>query len=819
MEFKFLKKVSPENEYYNIYQNIITTYTNVNKYTNAKIPFIGSQPIQLLKENTPILLDYNLVLSPKIDGHRMLLIMNEKGFTFLNRGGEFFQYYNDDIYNNKKWKSKELLVMDTEIYEENGFLQIFVFDIIFGQHDNGKMVKIYKEPYHSRYKILYTLFTNENTLVKYFNNLDPMLKFYHKLTVPYNVAFGEYMTDDGKKSNTYDSIIDIWKYMYNFNDPLYSREIPKFDGVIIINNSYRYFLGPSVQYGQYKWKPSDELTVDLMYTKGKLLDNKGDEWTIPGTNKTATSILKSDIGLIDDNAYEFKFDKSRKLVKVKGPREKGANALMTLNRVYDAIQNPVDLDDVTEMWKVLRSYGSESNLSDNIPKSALQWISKNKAIMFSVLYNTIGNLTFTDDEYTSMISKIIDTYNRKIIELLSEREPTIALVKKASYYDAIIEYSKGIETLDLSGEFNNIIDTIEASDHSSKKVPTSSAFDIIIDISRLYETGYKFTREQAKKSQLSETELSEMDTSRFINLGLKLTDARDLLYKMKKHNYVITEEREIEFVSQKKVIIRGVERVMTENYIYEYNKHLPDGSDTKYILKHIEPDRRNFFNVENSTLLPFTGYNTSFECFETKRMKITGDRKMLRNPSTLFGVVKKRFKEIHTIPHASKYYKLRIIIMKEFSKVPSRDAAGNIVKDLTNNVKLVWGNKVVKKAFIEIVFNYDSFVVDNGLYYSPTSSSKSTYVKGKRITKEKQYYSPQSDKDELLTVVTDYINKKGKPKSSISIEMIFKPIETQNISDIIIQDNIRLEENKKKAFFELKTDTNIVLRKLFNLIF
>jgi hypothetical protein len=828
MDFKFLKKVEIENEYSIIYKNIITNYTNVYKYTknnkvDKKLPFIGSQPIQILKDDITVLLDTNVVISPKIDGYRMLMIVNENGFNFINRAGEFFRYYNDgvDISDSEnKWKGSEMLILDTEIYEENGFLQIFVFDILFGQKRKELVVKIYKEQYHTRYKILIEFFTRNDTLIHHINSLDPNLRIYHKLTIPYYNSF------DNTDIETYKYIIDKWKNMYNFNDPLYARETPTFDGIIIINNLYRYFLGPSVQYGQYKWKPHGDLTVDLMYSDGKLVDNRGEEWIIPEINKTATSMLNKTTGLENGLAYEFKFD-NKELKNIKGPREKGANAIMTLNRVYNAIKNPVVLDDISKMWRVYSEFIEKPNLSQSskLPISSLQWLSKNKAIMFSLLYSTTlkhtDSLTFTPTEYGNIFTSIIDTYDKKQKELMIDRKPESELLKKAMYYDTIIEYSQGVGKLELSGNFDNILDTLDMKSQQSKKVPITSSFDIILDISRQYETGYKLIRNLNKniKETLSPKELNKMDLTRFTNIGLTMTNARDLLYKLKKHQFRINEEIEIEYVSKVEFTIKGKTRTVTENYTYEYNKHLPDGSDTKYTLKYIEPARKSFFDIENDTLRPFTGFGVSFMCFETKRMQIEGDRKMLRNPDRLTGIIKKRHKEIHTVVNATKYYNLRITIMKEFKKVDVLDDAKKKVLDSKGNIISVWSTQVMKKAFIELVFNYDTFIKENKLYTTTTDIGKTVWSKGKKIVKKKQYYYPQENPDTILNIFTDYTDSKGKPKTIRTTEMIFNPNKEIPINELQHSSLIQIEENKKKAIIELQTDTNIAINKLFRLLF
>ena len=61
-------------------------------YTNSSYTgkFIGSQPMQIIKSNITRLMDNNITFSPKIDGTRYLMLLNNEGIAFVGRDNQWY---------------------------------------------------------------------------------------------------------------------------------------------------------------------------------------------------------------------------------------------------------------------------------------------------------------------------------------------------------------------------------------------------------------------------------------------------------------------------------------------------------------------------------------------------------------------------------------------------------------------------------------------------------------------------------------------------------------------------------------------------------
>ncbi len=163
---------------------------DINQDYDGETPFIGSQPIQIQRKTLPRLLDINTRITPKIDGVRYLLALDNEKFVFINRSKEFFHY--NGTLNKRKGKEISLLVDAEVVYDDKetpNKLQIFVFDLIAYQIGEGMIYKEHKKPYKNRMNKLFNFFTEDSIFQYYNNNFQGNLKFYYKASLTYDNVY------------------------------------------------------------------------------------------------------------------------------------------------------------------------------------------------------------------------------------------------------------------------------------------------------------------------------------------------------------------------------------------------------------------------------------------------------------------------------------------------------------------------------------------------------------------------------------------------------------------------------------------------------
>lgn len=615
--------------------------------------FIGSQPLQIQKKSFPRLLNISTRITPKIDGVRYLLIAHKKTILLINRSSEFFTI-NENI---KTLTNDKTFLIDTEVYynKKTKTTQIFVFDFLSYQQGKTDPHKIYKLPYHQRMKLLFKHFLQGNTFDQY-NTILTSTKFYYKGSLEYSNVY---------TCKTLQDYYDTWiKYM-NFKNP---DECPPFDGLIFINIWSRYFLHPQPSYGQYKWKPPEELTVDLKVNKKK--QKVLPEWTLPNGTQV-NKIMKWDTipkeYSTSDTVLEFKFQgkgNNIKLTIAKNiEREKKENSIATLQNVLEAYQNPVNVEQLHSIW---------TNVANNTPqwsKEALQnWMTKESAMkLLSFSNNTmfieqkmqqelVMNYLYFTDKYKKegTIFPIDNEYVQNTLEALN------------AYYEAFGEE----EALMLWKQENPL--------HKKRKTIRPS-FRFYIELNKKYDSGFKKIGSKASTQQKQE---------RMINIGDKIKDSHYLINKLIHNNGMKpTIKRIHEYIT---VYGKGKE---PERYVYEYDKVL-----NKYKIIALEGQETTLLTLPLLDAEEYFDYSYNVHFTKTKRKCIIAPQKITSKPETLININKKRFKKIYSFKN-TQYFTLHIVLMKEWGK-RMKDNKGQ------------WDQKPQRKSFIELDFNFNKFYTD-----------------------------------------------------------------------------------------------------------
>ena len=660
----------------------------INQDYDGETPFIGSQPIQIQRKTLSRLLDIHTRITPKIDGVRYLLAINNDNFVFINRSKEFFHYnYSEKI--NRYNKPDISLLVDAEVVYDNKNpikLQIFVFDLIAYQiGKQGMIYKEHKKPYKSRMNKLFNFFTKDSIFQHYNNNSQGKLKFYYKASLTYsNVYHCKSLKD----------YYNTWNAHMNFEN---DEEIPPFDGLIFNNLWSRYFFPPKVAHGQYKWKPQDKLTIDLKYDKGKVYDSKDKELKINGKKISIEKKPKDKKGkLINNQVCEFVIVVDNKTIKLyyDRPREKSANSLLTINSVIEAYENPVNIEDLYNLWTTLagnpngnlQSFkGLCSWMIGDIETKSIDDIEKGKynvedvnnrahnLVKLFFLYGGEYNFIKNEEELLKKYKEFIEAYKNGRYTSLTNEELE-SLIRFNTVYEALGEdvalgyWEEGLFEVD-----------------KSKRKPISSSFRCFIELNKEFDCGFK------KKKKDDDNIMR-----RIKNIGDKEKDCYYLLNKLRYSNGVkerINMKRVHEFIS-----VFGTNKV--ERYVYEYDKNtIATPTTSQYKLLSLEDlemsDNISLFDKEY-----MFDYSFNLRFTKTKRKSIHNPP-IERDPFKLSNINKRRFKKIYSIKN-SQYFKLRIVFLKEWSKRINKE---------TNEVR--WDKKPQRKSFIELEFNFEKFMNDH----------------------------------------------------------------------------------------------------------
>lgn len=465
-----------------------------NKFiTKGKETFLGSQPIQIQKSKFFRLLDLNMVVTPKIDGVRYLLYCGKDYLCFVNRSLKHFRVRDQSV--KTKYKDNISLLVDVEVVEKDNKLHVFLFDFLFLKKGDSDSIQVYRKPYIERMALL----RKQKGIFDHYSS--DKVEFYYKTFLEYNSLV------------SYEHVCKLWEERMGISSIDY-------DGLIFINKYSRYRF--DLSYGQYKWKPQDKLSIDLLYQDNKLFDSNGKTYTLP---KGLKKKLKN------NKVYEFSYGETLKLLKEE-PREKKENSTMTIESVKEAWSNPVKVEDILPA----RSKMDES------------WLTKDNALKLLFLYG------YKELGYLKEVENPFDWYQKNCVIGVSDFERKMEQGVKLE--------ESGV--ISLEDWFNNI--SIEPSD----KVKC----EVFLNIGKEYDSGFKKVKNKTAEK------LIKMKR----NIGDKLQDADYLVRKFKWNNNMIPirEENinEYWYKSKKKIYVYHLDKKNDKETLVEIIKNVKENSTT-----------------------------------------------------------------------------------------------------------------------------------------------------------------------------------------------------------------------------------------------
>ena len=182
--------------------------------------FVGAQPMQFTGNDVFQVTRQNVVFSPKIDGKRKLMVLDGTNRVgFISRNG-------DVSISKLKLNIPEKMVLDVEYVERNGEMRGFGFDVLYYIYDKRHL------RYHARRDLLNKIIMKFPNDVFYLNASFPLSSLYD-----YNVLV----------QRVFPNVLPSWL---------------TYDGIIFYDRRYNYPMNKA-HYGTWKWKPSNEQTIDL----------------------------------------------------------------------------------------------------------------------------------------------------------------------------------------------------------------------------------------------------------------------------------------------------------------------------------------------------------------------------------------------------------------------------------------------------------------------------------------------------------------------------------------------------------------------------
>lgn len=351
--------------------------------------FVGAQPLQYLGHHTVEILRHakdnpkNITFSPKLDGKRYLCLIRGRKIALIGRNIESIDFEDSKL----SKVNKKTIVLDVEVVEGlSNKLSIFAFDILV--HDGQDVRGL---TYTDRRNIL-------DTKYKTFNKKLSAINFY--VNESYSIS----------KLTSYKNLVSnvFWKSLRASN--------LGFDGVIFYDGRYRYPLGDSpAHYGTWKWKPRDELTIDLrIFNKKATFPSR--DWktkkvvwnsiteTFPDIKSVyllkkdnnpfaengelqAVSIenyLEDNYGNImpyrnqeENQSYEFNLVESGNKLDLVGKmsRDKNSNKYMTIDSTIIAFREDIGLENIADFYT---NFFVNKNPRDRSPLALLAGADPNK---------------------------------------------------------------------------------------------------------------------------------------------------------------------------------------------------------------------------------------------------------------------------------------------------------------------------------------------------------------------------------------------------------------------------------------------------------
>lgn len=495
--------------------------------------FVGGIPVTLIKDNLLDLLDvsykyndYKYTATAKVDGTRFLCFIcessptaTEKTVYFIDRSMDIFTLVSKSNVQFNKVKLPKMLLDGEMVFfkdkkgyfnlpqRETDSLSFMVFDILFGPPDlYFRDIFTETEPhfkesvamsgpiggprwdYHSRYSVLTKLFipSSEN------NYLPPLpmksidsdfFRFELKSILSIRFFAGEKnlskVVQDQFKTNRksyYDFLIQKTdnNKLNTLNKSLKNSKID-FDGIIFTPIDTQYLFGSWTDYKNilYKWKPSEEQTVDFRikktnetvkipdtsqsFIKTKVFFRRYDkrsksdqyiEWS-PGKNEPRFGIIPNDIMVEDGAVCEFVVDLKNNYFKFNRVRElKGANALLTIKSIIDVVKSPVNIDII---GSILSEEPKSEKVKLNILTNLADLLTKEQKLKLLIC---LDKVEIIDEDTENSINMFIEEIKEMVtLKPLDEEE------SKKPFFNEMHEemFKKGLNIILQSPPYNELI--------------------------------------------------------------------------------------------------------------------------------------------------------------------------------------------------------------------------------------------------------------------------------------------------------------------------------------------------------------------------
>ncbi len=451
------------------FQKLVTKFLAKNEnYDMSK--FIGSLPVTLERGDMTHLMTKGrdnkskYTVTQKVDGTRVLMYIGPDSETssvkqrtvcFVDRNMKIYTVRNDTRDILPYVNTREML-LDGEIvfFDQDGVAHkelesryvkgasFMVFDILFGPEnidissEDEKIIgqefsfivpedgnlKTFSWQYISRYDILHKLIIPSR-----FNKSEPILTEAFKSVNWFNIELKpiyfleslksrRILYNESKTGYLQTLLSGNRRDFYNFLMKTYGKQINvfikktlKLDGLIFTAADTLYTIGSwdKLLTIQYKWKPSNEQTVDLLVRKvspqsGGLFVSKGGNVESYQVNYKQV-IVQVPQSIKDNDVAEFSLDQSGKFIfKEIRKDKKTPNALRTVLNVINSFKNPVNINDLYYFL----------NLSENSSKAeikkVLEYSTKTRLLQCVANYKTINLL---ESRQLTLINDMIKNVN------------------------------------------------------------------------------------------------------------------------------------------------------------------------------------------------------------------------------------------------------------------------------------------------------------------------------------------------------------------------------------------------------------------------
>jgi len=571
------------------YEKLVKNSLVRNKSYDMK-KFIGGLPVTMEKQDMSTVMSKlpngksQYTVTQKVDGSRMLMyivttpgVKNGRMVYFIDRNTNIYRVRNSNQDSLDPVDSREMLIDGEMVFfdsDDNSHavldinrvkgVSFMAFDILYGPSnidvntegeriigqdssmtvpEDGKL-RTQPWPYINRYDILYKLimpgefnkfdpllvssFTNKkwfNVEIKPIYFLDS-IKDYQLLYTPSET--GELQKFLVKHRKTF---YDTVNKKYGKSTSTFTNKKIKLDGLIFTASDTLYTIGAwnKLDTTQFKWKPNDEQSIDLLVVKNrnenivKFIDRNGNmqNWTkkFGESYKNVTVNLPEYVN--SNTIVEFQVI-SRNNFKFKNVRNDKTrpNTLRTIMNVIRSAENPIDINDLyyfanigksssKEQLIKLLSYSSRAGLLRCISTSnKAEILEKYDVVNIQKQFNKIGmkdievefrlgnigktggfNPDITEEVYKNSMKRI-DEYNmKKIVEY---------------YVDAYSDELAGVRTRHIySNDFKKFI--------ILESIIKKRLNDINIDMSKIWDNDIRI-------STSTETRITDYVTSGKYNL-------------------------------------------------------------------------------------------------------------------------------------------------------------------------------------------------------------------------------------------------------------------------------------------------------------